>query len=151
MERELRFKLAYVEPVQGLPGGESDAGPVSRRSLSYGAGVVDLRAIRASGSPSNIMVAKGKVSFYRRPWGAPLLVASRNHTCTIESNTFIHHSTQLHASGGSIHIGQDCIISWRIAMLTQMVNFEDGDVVVEDQCWISANSILLPGTARPHL
>ena len=64
----------------------------------------------------------------------------------VEERTFIHHSTQLHATAGSIHIGRDTIVSWRIAMLTQAEGYQPGDVVIEDQCWISANAILLPGT-----
>jgi len=115
--------------------------------LSYAtAGVVDLRAIRAFGALSNIMVGKNDTNFYRRPWGAPLLVATNAHTIMIGDHTFIHHSTQMHATGGSIHVGQQSIVSWRVAMLTKANGFNDGDIVIEEQCWVSASAVLLPGT-----
>jgi len=144
-ERSLRYKMAYLEPAQDVPQNQAQSG--SRASVAYpGAGVVDMRSIRVCGRLENIMIARHNCVFYRRPWGAPLLVATGSHTIMLGGDSFVHHSTQFHATGGSIRVGECNIISWRIAVLTRVEGYESGDVTVEDQCWISANSIILPGT-----
>jgi len=80
----------------------------------------NLRLVRAFGNLKRIVLSKG-CTFYCRPWGAPLLVACGDeHSITIESESFIHHSTQLHATGGSISIAKHCDVSWRSAFLTRL-------------------------------
>jgi len=137
LERDLRFKLAYVEPAQDLPRIANGGGV---------AGIVDMRSIRVCGKLENILVSPNDCNYYRRPWAPPLFVTTEDYTITMGSGSFIHHSTQLHATGGCIRIGNCNIISWRVGMFTDMDGHEPGNIIIEDQCWISANSILLPGT-----
>ena len=111
--------------------------------------VTNLRLLQVYGKCENIKLAKG-CEFYRRPWGAPLLAAVDAHKIVIESNTFVHNSTQLLATGGAITLGQHCSISWRTALLTEFHVDESsvlrGNIVLEDQVWVGAMAILLPDT-----
>jgi len=81
----------------------------------------NLRLVRAFGKLGNIVLHKG-CTFYCKPWGAPLLVAVDDFKIKIDGDSFIHHSTQLHATGGSITIGRYSDVSWRVAFLTRYGN-----------------------------
>merc|ERR1712086_218931 len=110
----------------------------------------NLRLVQAYGKLQNIELSKG-CQFYCKPWGAPLLVAVDKYKVSIEANSFVHNSTQLLATGGSITLGRNCSVSWRTALLTELQSPSDesttrGDIVLEDQVWVGAMALILPNT-----
>jgi len=128
VEIRIRHALAYNQPVV-----ESDKP------------CIPLHSIDARGNLDGILLAP-KVGFYRVPWGPPIMCCTAPHTIAMNDNSFIHNSTQLFATGGSIHLGRNLIMSWRVLLLTELEGHEPGDIFLEDQVWVSAMSVLLPGT-----
>lgn len=76
----------------------------------------------------------------------------------IGKNTYIGELNNIRASGGHIIIGNNCLISQHITMVASGHNFRKGtlivnqgwnvdkrNIIIEDDVWIGANSVILPG------
>jgi Acetyltransferase (isoleucine patch superfamily) len=77
---------------------------------------------------------------------------------SIGSNTYIGEGNNIRASGGNIKIGNDCLISQNVTIVASNHNYknfipinvqgwscERNYVIIEDDVWIGAGSIILPG------
>lgn len=76
----------------------------------------------------------------------------------IGDNTYIGEYNNIRAAGGSITIGNNCLISQHISIVASNHGIEKDkliveqrwpedkiNVVIEDDVWIGANSVILPG------
>ena len=76
----------------------------------------------------------------------------------IGSNTYIGEYNNIRAAGGSIQIGDNCLISQHIAIVCtnhkfsrnhvikqQQWSTEHNFVIIGDDVWVGANSVILPG------
>ncbi len=88
-----------------------------------------------------------------------LAVASRDRRSAIKigNNTYIGENNNLRAADGVIEIGNNCMISQGVTIVTsnhltkiqhpmaqQPWGSKNGRVVIEDDVWIGANSVILP-------
>jgi acetyltransferase-like isoleucine patch superfamily enzyme len=82
----------------------------------------------------------------------------QNSSLIIGSNTYIGEYNNIRAGGGMIQIGDFCSISQHISIIASNHKFkkeelirnqpwdlENNFVVIKDDVWIGANSIILPG------
>lgn len=82
----------------------------------------------------------------------------KNSELTIGDHTYIGEYNNIRAAGGEIHIGSKCLISQHITMVSsnhgiakdaliynQPWTVEHNFIVIEDDVWIGANSVILPG------
>lgn len=85
-------------------------------------------------------------------------VKLHNSQLSIGEHTYIGEYNNIRAGGGSIRIGNNCLISQHISMVTSNHGFERGKlikeqpwstddnyIIIEDDVWIGANSVILPG------
>lgn len=76
----------------------------------------------------------------------------------IGDNTYIGEFNNIRASGGHIIIGNDCLISQHITLVASGHNYSKCtqirkqewtknkiNIIIEDDVWIGANSIIMPG------
>lgn len=75
--------------------------------------------------------------------------------CSINYNCQFHSSDPDYSSGGFIRIGENCYLGMNVTLCT--ITHEVGDetqraaenkylpIVIEDGCWVGANSTILPG------
>lgn len=76
----------------------------------------------------------------------------------IGENTYIGENNNIRAAGGIIVIGNNCLISQHISIVASNHGIKRGqliieqgwpenkkDVIIEDDVWIGANSVILPG------
>jgi acetyltransferase-like isoleucine patch superfamily enzyme len=76
----------------------------------------------------------------------------------IGSNTYIGEYNNIRAGGGTITIGNNCLISQHITIVASNHSFNKGELInrqpwktndnyvtIEDDVWIGANSVILPG------
>lgn len=76
----------------------------------------------------------------------------------VGDNTYIGELNNIRAAGGSIIIGNNCLISQHVTMVASNHNIRKGEfiqtqgwsedntgIVIEDDVWIGANAVILPG------
>jgi len=79
-------------------------------------------------------------------------------TLSIGDDTYIGELNNIRASGGQIEIGSNCLISQNITIVATNHSYEDrisireqpwktenNFVIIEDDVWVGAGSIILPG------
>lgn len=81
-----------------------------------------------------------------------------NSSLSIGNNTYIGEYNNIRAAGGTITIGSNCLISQHITIVSsnheckkyllivkQPWTTDNNFVIIEDDVWIGANSVILPG------
>ena len=81
-----------------------------------------------------------------------------NSFLEIGNNTYIGEFNNIRSGGGFIRIGNNCSISQHVTIVAsnhgiaknmlinkQMWNEDKNNVIIEDDVWVGANSVLLPG------
>lgn len=84
--------------------------------------------------------------------------AEDNPSLSIGNNTYIGEYNNIRVAGGKIEIGNDCLISQHITMVTsnheilkgskiskQGWTYINNHIIIENDVWIGANSVILPG------
>lgn len=82
----------------------------------------------------------------------------KNSCLTIGNNTYIGEYNNIRAAGGSISIGNNCLISQHVSIVSsnhghkqnqliydQPWALENNFIIIKDDVWIGANSVILPG------
>ena len=90
--------------------------------------------------------------------GANGFFSARGGSIQIGDNSFFNRDVHINADiGGRIIIGENCLIGPKVIMRTATHRFEkkevnikdqghqSADIVIEDDCWISANAVILCG------
>jgi len=90
--------------------------------------------------------------------GSNGLFSARGGSIRIGDNSFFNRDVHINADiGGQIIIGDNCLIGPKVIMRTASHRFEKkevnireqghqiGDIVIEDDCWIGANAVILGG------
>lgn len=84
--------------------------------------------------------------------------AFKNSYLSIGENTYIGENNNIRASGGTVNIGANCLISQNVTIVTTNHNIKKGELInkqgwslvnnyitIGDDVWIGASSVVLPG------